>query len=80
MQLCISFRDTLFPFREECTGSQNLVGLLLGDLWAEKRGDNTRFRFKGICHKDYLFHLYELFADFCPQIPKNQTVTLSTIE
>jgi hypothetical protein len=34
---------------------QILVGLLLGDLWADRRGDNTRFRFKqGICHKDYL--------------------------
>jgi hypothetical protein len=34
---------------------QILVGLILGDLWANKRGNNTRFRFKqGICHKAYL--------------------------
>lgn len=53
---------------------QILVGLLLGDLWADRRGDNTRFRFKqGICHKDYLIHLYELFKDFCPQVPRTVT-------
>lgn len=52
---------------------QILVGLLLGDLWAEKRGDNTRFRFKqGICHKDYLFHLYDLFGEFCSQSPQTK--------
>jgi len=50
---------------------QILVGLFLGDLWANKRGVNTRLRFKqGTCHKDYISHLYELFANFCPQAPK----------
>jgi hypothetical protein len=48
---------------------ENLVGTLLGYLWANKRGGNTRLR---ICHKDYLLHLYELFENFCPQAPKIQ--------
>jgi len=49
-----------------------LVGLILGDLWTQKRGANTRLRFlQGVCHKDYISHLYELFQDFCPQSPKS---------
>ena len=52
---------------------QILVGLLLGDLWADRRGEKIRFRFKqGICHEAYLLHLFELFKDFCPQAPKTQ--------
>jgi hypothetical protein len=27
---------------------------------------------QGTCHKDYIFHLYKLFANFCPQAPKTQ--------
>nr|QWC53655.1 LAGLIDADG homing endonuclease [Rhizoctonia solani] len=48
-----------------------LVGLLLGDLYAQKQNVNTRFHFKqGVIHKDYLMHLYELFKDFCFNAPK----------
>ncbi len=48
-----------------------LVGLLLGDLHAQKQNVNTRFHFKqGVIHKDYLMHLYELFKDFCFNAPK----------
>jgi hypothetical protein len=48
-----------------------LVGLILGDISGEKRSVNTRFLFKqGVCHEDYLRHLYELFASFCSQGPK----------
>jgi hypothetical protein len=47
------------------------VGLLLGDLYGRSRYGNTRFVFKqGLIHKDYLYHLYELFSLFCPSEPK----------
>lgn len=43
---------------------QILVGLLLGDLCSQKQsyGGNPRLIFsQGLLHKDYIFHLYELF-------------------
>ena len=44
-----------------------LVGLLLGDLSAEKQSLNVRFKFaQGILHADYIDYLYELFQIFCP--------------
>src|SRR2546421_434852 len=57
---------------------QVLVGLVLGDLWTNKRGENTRLRFKqpggsfqirrvlpgGTCHKDYIFLSLFLFKNF----------------
>jgi hypothetical protein len=50
---------------------QILVGLILGDLWTNKRGDNTRLRFlQGACHKDYIYHLYDLFQEIFSQSPK----------
>jgi len=45
-----------------------LVGLLLGDLCAQKISEkgNTNLHFvQGIVHKDYLYHLYGLFKEFC---------------
>ena len=49
-----------------------LVGLILGDLSIQKRTPNSnpvcKFE-QGIIHKDYLFHLYDLFKDFCPSSP-----------
>lgn len=50
-----------------------LVGLLLGDLCAVKqiKGVNVRLHFEqGILHKDYLFHLYDLFKTYCTTAPK----------
>src|SRR5438309_650386 len=39
-----------------------IVGLLLGDLNAQKQNLNARLRFgQGIVHKEYIMHLYELF-------------------
>uniref|UniRef100_UPI0022374588 LAGLIDADG endonuclease n=1 Tax=Ramaria cf. rubripermanens TaxID=2016387 RepID=UPI0022374588 len=51
--------------------TENFLGLLLGDLYGRYRYGNTRFVFKqGLIHKDYLYHLYELFSLFCPSEPK----------
>jgi len=52
---------------------QILVGLLLGDLYAQKPkgGVNVYLGFKqSIVHKDYLLHLYDLFKIFSSQAPK----------
>jgi hypothetical protein len=54
-------------------GSDILVGLLLGDLCAHKRKEsvNAKLHFEqGLVHKDYLFHLYELFQSYCLTAPK----------
>jgi len=50
-----------------------IIGLLLGDLSAQKQTikGNAYFRFEqGIVHKDYLYHLYELFQTYCSNAPK----------
>jgi len=50
-----------------------LIGLLLGDLCAQKRSSkgNTNLHFEqGIKHKDYIFHLFDLFKNFCRSNPK----------
>nr|YP_008081994.1 LAGLIDADG endonuclease family protein [Rhizoctonia solani]AGK45370.1 LAGLIDADG endonuclease family protein [Rhizoctonia solani] len=50
-----------------------LVGLILGDIQIEKRVNNANacLRFgQGTIHKDYLYHLYDLFQNFCPSGPK----------
>jgi len=50
-----------------------LVGLLLGDLNAEKQKTsvNIRLRFiQGTIHIDYLEHLFKLFSDYCSSAPK----------
>jgi len=58
-----------FTLSDELT--EILVGLKLGDLYAEKQTKNVRLVFKqGIVHEDYLMHLYELFQNFCPSVPK----------
>jgi len=52
---------------------QILVGLLLGDLYAQKPkgGVNVLLRFtQGIIHMDYLLHLYDLFKTLSTQAPK----------
>ena len=50
-----------------------LIGLLLGDVCAQKRSakGNTNLYFEqGLLHKDYLFHLFELFKSFSGSPPK----------
>jgi len=50
-----------------------LVGLLLGDLYAQKRTivGNTCLLFEqGFVHKDYIYHLFELFGLYCRSVPK----------
>ncbi len=66
--------------KEQFTLSQKLteilVGLILGDLNIEKQkgGVNARLRFEqGVIHKEYLFHLYSIFQEYCSQVPMIQT-------
>lgn len=45
-----------------------LIGLLLGDLFVQKRtaNANSSLQFKqGMINKDYLFHLYDIFKELC---------------
>jgi len=52
---------------------QILVGLMLGDLNAQKQtiNSNVRLRFEqGLVHEQYLMHLYELFKSYCLAAPK----------
>jgi len=52
---------------------QILVGLMLGDLNAQKQTPNCNVRLlfeQSIIHEDYLFHLYELFRNYCLSAPK----------
>ena len=50
-----------------------LIGLMLGDLFAEKskENSNTRLQFKqSIKNKAYIDHLYILFENYCKTPPK----------
>ena len=50
-----------------------IVGLMLGDLFAEKVSikSNTRLQFKQSSkNKDYISHLYSLFKEYCGSKPK----------
>jgi hypothetical protein len=50
-----------------------LIGLMLGDLFAEKSriNSNTRLQFKqSNKNKNYIDHLYDIFKDFCGSKPK----------
>ena len=50
-----------------------LIGLLLGDLYIQKftKNGNTNLQFEqGLVHKDYIFHLYDLFKDYCNAEPR----------
>ncbi|OAX35769.1 LAGLIDADG homing endonuclease type 2 [Rhizopogon vinicolor AM-OR11-026] len=50
-----------------------LLGLMLGDLYAEKikPNSNTRLQFKqSIKNKVYIEHLYSIFKDYCKSNPK----------
>ena len=50
-----------------------ITGLMLGDLFAEKRNpnSNTRLQFKqSVKNKVYIDHLYSIFKDYCSSEPK----------
>jgi hypothetical protein len=50
-----------------------LIGLILGDLHIRKAtvNSNPSLRFKqSTIHDEYLFHLYELFKNYCSSAPK----------
>ena len=50
-----------------------LIGLLLGNLYAEKQkaSKNARLQFKeSTAHKEYLDHLYDLFKEYGGTKPK----------
>ena len=55
--------------------SEVLIGLLLGDLSAEraKPTHNTRLRFEQSLNKNeqYLYHLYDIFKEFVAQPPRS---------
>lgn len=58
----------LTPFQQ-----QVLVGLILGDLFIQRRKPthNSYLMFKQSAHnKEYMFHLYEIFKEFCLMKPK----------
>lgn len=47
------------------------IGLLLGDLNAQKRNVSTRLRFgQSTKHKEYLYVLYRLFMNYCLTEPR----------
>ena len=51
---------------------------MLGDLFAERRKptNNTRLQFKqSIKNKEYIYHLYTLFKDYCNTEPK-ETISI----
>jgi hypothetical protein len=53
--------------------SEIIIGLMLGDLFAEKRNlnSNTRLQFKqSTKNQIYVDHLYNLFKEFCGSKPK----------
>jgi len=52
--------------------SEILIGLILGDVHASKASSkNTRFLFEqGEVDREYLYHLYEIFKDYCKTEPK----------
>ena len=50
-----------------------IIGLMLGDLFAEKRNpnSNTRLQFKqSVKNKVYIDHLYSIFKNYCNSSPK----------
>jgi hypothetical protein len=50
-----------------------IVGLTLRDLHMQKqsKGRNPNLQFsQGLIHKDYIFHLYDLFKGYCSSEPK----------
>jgi len=53
-----------------------IIGSLLGDLTAEKPNDkcNTRLQFKqSFINKEYIYHLYSLFKEYCGTKPLNMS-------
>ena len=54
-----------------------LIGLQLGDLFVQKQKVNARLVFRqGTIHKNYLWHLYELFSNYTTSIPKTYNMPI----
>jgi len=54
-----------------------IIGVLLGDAHLEKQkgGINYRLKFhQNDRHKDYIFHLYDIFHDWVKTPPKHKIV------
>lgn len=72
MGVCVKFVMSMISPKLSLNQKEALVGLLLGDgnLQTESNGRNYRLR---ICqseeHKDYVFHLYELFKNVTTSPP-----------
>lgn len=50
-----------------------LIGLLLGDVYAQRRrtkGNTYLYFEQGLVHKNYLFHLFNLFKNYCRSEPR----------
>jgi LAGLIDADG DNA endonuclease family len=48
-----------------------IIGLALGDLYIRRRRINTQLCFKqSSINKEYIFHLYSLFQEFCTMSPR----------
>nr|QWC53677.1 LAGLIDADG homing endonuclease [Rhizoctonia solani] len=77
-------------FKLEENLTEVLFGSLLGDLFIQKDklhpNRNSRLRFsQSIAHKDYIYHLFELFKSYCGsgptiinQLPDKRTGNVST--
>lgn len=50
-----------------------MIGLVLGDLYIEKRSENARLKFKqGLVNKEYAYHLFKLFSGYSNMdVPKH---------
>jgi hypothetical protein len=66
-------KSTKYNFKLDIRLEEIIIGLMLGDLFAEKRKitSNTRLQFKqSIKNKAYIEHLYLLFENYCSTPPK----------
>ena len=74
-QILIRFyrKSTKFNLKLNLELEEIIIGLMLGDLFAEKAKptSNTRLQFKqSNKNKEYIDHLYSLFKDYCNSEPK----------
>jgi hypothetical protein len=66
-------KSVKYNFTLDIVLQEIIVGLMLGDLYAEKTklNSNTRLQFKqSIKNKAYIDHLYSLFKNYCFSPPK----------
>jgi hypothetical protein len=66
-------KSTKFHLEFSSDLEEIIIGLMLGDLYAEKRNSNSnaKLQFKqSNKNKDYIDHLYSLFKEYCGSEPK----------